>query len=201
MLKIGLTGGIGSGKTVVSDAFQQLNIPIVDTDIIAREVINDAGLLEKLVQEFGNHIISKNNLLDRNELRKVAFKSPQNKQKLDQIMHPLIRLETINKIEKISTNNPDYCIIVVPLLIETKFHELVDRVLVVTAPIKNKLLWLKKRSNLTTEMAKKIMSAQSSDEIKLHYADDHIVNDSDIKNIFKKVTELDRQYKELSQNI
>ena len=199
MLKIGLTGGIGSGKTAVSNSFEQLGTPIIDTDIVAREVIEDSNLLECLINTFGEQILKQDNTLDREALREVAFESSKNKSKLDQIMHPAIRHATLKEIELAKQENAKYCIVVVPLLIETNFIELVDRVLVVTAPIEKKLKWLKDRSNLSAEMAKRIMSAQCSDEVKLAHANDHIDNNNSLENITIKVKELHQYYLSLSQ--
>ena len=198
MLKIGLTGGIGSGKTVVSDAFKDLNVPIVDTDVIAREVIiKDESLLLKLVDTFGSEILDKNNTLDRSKLRDIAFINKENKKNLDNIMHPAIRQSTLEEIQNYEDLKYPYCIIVVPLLIETGFIKLVDRVLVVTAPLERKLHWLEKRSQLSPTKANVIMNKQSSDKEKLAQADDVINNDSDIENIHIKVSELHQQYLKL----
>ena len=198
MLKIGLTGGIGSGKTVVSDAFKELNVPIVDTDVIAREVIiKDESLLLKLVDTFGSEILDKNNTLDRSKLRDIAFINKENKKNLDNIMHPAIRQSTLEEVQNYEDLKHPYCIIVVPLLIETGFIKLVDRVLVVTAPLERKLQWLEKRSQLSPTKANIIMNKQSSDKEKLAQADDVINNDSDIENIHIKVSELHQQYLKL----
>lgn len=198
MLKIGLTGGIGSGKTVVSDAFKELNVPIVDTDVIAREVIiKDESLLLKLVDTFGSEILDKNKTLDRSKLRDIAFINKENKKNLDNIMHPAIRQSTLEEVQNYEDLKHPYCIIVVPLLIETGFIKLVDRVLVVTAPLERKLQWLEKRSQLSPTKANIIMNKQSSDKEKLAQADDVINNDSDIENIHIKISELHQQYLKL----
>jgi len=188
MLKIGLTGGIGSGKTTVSDTFAELGVAVIDTDIIAREVLtNDAELLKQLRAEFGESII-KNKQLDRSKLRELAFSSENNKQLLDSIMHPAILKETQQQIAtlELQKNQYNYCIIVVPLLFETNFHKLVDRTLVVTAPLENKFKWLKKRSNLDKQQAEKIMQAQTSDSEKIKIADDIIENNADLESLKNK---------------
>ncbi len=195
MLKIGLTGGIGSGKTAVSDSFDKLGASIIDTDIIAREVLaNDDSLLKKLSGSFGSDILDENKQLIRSKLRDIAFKNKENKTLLDSIMHPAIRQATLEKIRHVESKGAPYCIIVVPLLIETGFIKLVDRVLVVTAPHERKLKWLKKRSQLNKENAEKLMSAQSSDLEKLKISDDHIHNDKDLQNIFEQVKKLHQKY-------
>ena len=195
MLKIGLTGGIGSGKTAVSDAFAALGVTVIDTDIIARDVLFDNhALLHKLTLTFGKQILDENQQLIRSKLREIAFQTPQNKKNLDKIMHPAIRHETLNRIGLAEKQNTKYCIIVVPLLIETGFKKLVDRVLVVTAPHSRKLNWLKKRSQLDQCTAEKIMSSQSSDSEKLAIANEHIHNDKDLQNITARVKKLHKYY-------
>lgn len=199
MLKIGLTGGIGSGKTAVSDSFDKLGASVIDTDIIAREVLTgDHSLLKKLSSSFGSDIFDENKQLIRSKLRDIAFKNKVNKAQLDSIMHPAIRQATLEKIKHIESKGTPYCIVVVPLLIETGFIKLVDRVLVVTAPHERKLKWLKKRSQLDKVNAEKIMSAQSSDIEKLKISDDHIHNDKDIQRIFEQVKKLHQKYLLLS---
>ena len=201
MLKIGLTGGIGSGKTAISDAFKTLGTPIIDTDIIAREVFTtDKSLLSTLINTFGTQILNNQNHLDRSKLREIAFLNKTNKEKLDNIMHPSIRHSTLKQIQDCEKLNPPYCIIVVPLLIETGFINFVDRVLVVTAPIEKKLLWLEKRSQLDAISAKKIISKQSSDEEKLSHADDVIHNTSSLDNIQTEVLRLHQHYVSLTKN-
>ncbi len=199
MLKIGLTGGVGSGKTAVSDAFSALGVTIIDTDIIARDVlIDNQTLLDTLTQAFGKQILDQNQQLIRPKLREVAFQTPENKKKLDNIMHPVIRQETLHQIKLAEKKENKYCIVVVPLLIETGFKKLVDRVLVVTAPHNRKLNWLKKRSELDQVTAEKIMSSQSSDAEKLAIANEHIHNDLDLDNITARVKALHTYYSSIT---
>ena len=199
MLKIGLTGGIGSGKTVVSNAFKAHGVPIIDTDMIAREVLeNNKELINRLVNTFGQTIIDKQHHLIRSKLRDIAFNSEENKKKLDAIMHPAIRQSTLEQINYHEQQNAPYCIIVVPLLIETGFIQLVDRVLVVTAPIENRLQWLETRSQLSASEASKIMATQTTDEEKLAAADDHINNESDLSAAQSKVAKLHQYYSNLA---
>lgn len=194
---VGLTGGIGSGKTAASNAFAKLGVPIVDTDIIAREILQiDPSLLDELVAQFGKSIIDNNAELDREKLRDLAFKNDASKAALDAIMHPAIRRETLKQISQHA--NTSYCIVVVPLLIETNFKDLVDRVLVVTAPMHKRLKWLNKRSNLSEIEAKAIISKQVSDEVRLSVADDHISNYGTLNDIDKQVTTLHQHYLTLS---
>lgn len=199
MLKVGLTGGIGSGKTAISDAFKALDTPIIDTDIIAREVLScEKNLLKQLAATFGQEILDNKQQLIRSKLRDIAFKDKESKAKLDAIMHPAIRQASIEQIHLQEQQQSPYCIVVVPLLIETGFIKLVDRVLVVTAPFDKRLSWLEKRSELSKEKATKIISSQTSDEEKLALADDHINNESDLATIQTKVAQLHKHYLKLA---
>lgn len=190
---VGLTGGMGSGKTTVSNAFELLKVPVIDTDVIARDVLQlQPHLLKELRSVFGNDIVQSDGSLDRARLRNVAFSSVENKTTLDSIMHPAIRKQTLIDIKQHAA--ADYSIVVVPLLIETNFKALVDRVLVVTAPQQQKLAWLKKRSQLSTTEAMAVINAQTSDSERLSYAQDHIINDKNIDGLNKQVQALHEKY-------
>ncbi|MGH1541799.1 MAG: dephospho-CoA kinase [Arenicella sp.] len=198
MILIGLTGGIGSGKTAASDHFAKLGAPIVDTDIIAREILQQKpNLLNRLTDAFGPTILNKDGSLDRSELRKRAFADKDSKQRLDNIMHPAIRQQTLQQIDL--HREADYCIVVVPLLIETDFKQLVDRILVVTAPLNKRLSWLQQRSGLSHDEAQAIIDAQTSDEERLSYAHDHVNNNRDLKHLYSQVKKLHHQYQSISQ--
>jgi len=190
---VGLTGGIGSGKTAVSDAFAELGVPIVDSDIIARTILEKKPeLLNVLSKRFGKSILDENNKLIREKLREIAFANDANKANLDAIMHPAIRAETLEQIA-LHDSQP-YCIVVVPLLIETNFKDFVDHILVVTAPIERRFEWLEKRSDLDKTKANAIISKQSSDADKLQFADEHISNDGTLEDIANKVNKLHKKY-------
>jgi len=196
---IGLTGGIGSGKTVASDHFARLGVPVIDTDVIARQVVQPGEpTLDKLAKAFGKQIITHKGELDRAALRKIAFSSVENKTTLDSITHPAIRVETRSQI---SLANYPYCIVVVPLLTaESEFAENMDRILVVTAERETKIERVIKRSNLAREEVERIMQSQLSDEQRLLFADDVIGNDGTIEDAQKQVEKLHELYLELSSN-
>ena len=143
MYVIGLSGGIGSGKTVVSDHFASLGVSVVDTDVIARVIVEPGQpALVKLVEEFGDEILEPNGELSRGTLRKIAFASANNKAKLDSITHPAIRLETIRQIEQ---SESDYCLVVVPLLTaDSPFSKFMQRIVIVTADKEVKINRVKK---------------------------------------------------------
>ncbi len=155
---VGLTGGIGSGKTAVSDHFSELGVPIVDTDVIAREVVEPGQLaLKEILEHFGKELLSANGLLDRDTLRNIVFKDPEARRKLEGITHPQIRKRTF---ELAREANFPYCIIVVPLLVESGYKELVDRVLVVVADRAKRTGWVRNRSGLSTTEIDAIIDSQ-----------------------------------------
>lgn len=194
---VGLTGGIGSGKTVVSDHFNCLGVPVIDTDIIARDIVQiGSPTLDKLVSTFGNQILHKDGTLNRNVLRNVAFSSPEQKSQLDAITHPAIYNEALKQINTITY---DYCVVVVPLLIgadetESKFFKLMDTILVVTAPKHIKIERIKQRSGLTELEIERIMQNQIDDQSRLSYAKQIINNDSDIASAEQSVEQLHHDY-------
>jgi len=195
---VGLTGGIGSGKTVVSDYFSTLGVPIIDTDIIAREVVAPGQPpLEKLVQSFGDNILFEDGSLNRAVLRKLAFSDSSKTELLNSITHPAIREETANQISLIKFQ---YCIVVVPLLNpKSEFTEMMQRILLVSADKEIKIDRIKVRSKLKPSEIERIMKSQLSDDKRLKFADDVVTNNSSIQNIHSQVNELHNLYESLSQ--
>ena len=129
MLRIGLTGGIGSGKSTVAALFAHRGIPVIDTDVIARELVGPGQpALAEIAREFGNDLVTANGELDRGRLRQRVFDDPAARRRLEAILHPRIRAAVQQRLAALDT---PYCLIVIPLLVETKFDEFVDRVLVV----------------------------------------------------------------------
>ena len=190
---IGLTGGIGSGKTVVSDHFGSLGVPIIDTDIIAREIVEiGEPALQRLADAFGKEILLADGNLNRDALRSLAFASKENKALLDSITHPAIGEKTMEQIAQV---NFLYCILVVPLLTpDSKFMQLMQRILVVTADHETKLVRVAKRSGLSHAETERIMKTQLSDKERLGFADETIANDGTIKDAQNRVEELHQQY-------
>lgn len=194
---VGLTGGIGSGKTVASDRFKALGAHIIDTDIIAREVVEPGSpTLTQLVDAFGEQILQKNGSLDRTVLREIAFSSPENKAQLDSITHPAIRIETLKQI---ADADFPYCVVVVPLLSPNSgFSSFMQRVLAVSTDKQTKVERVKKRSHLSEEEVLAIMNTQLSDAEREEFADDIIRNDGTIEEAQALVDQLHEQYLELS---
>lgn len=194
---IGLTGGIGSGKTVVSDYFLEIGASVIDTDVIARTVVepNQPALIE-LVKVFGERILLESGELDRSALRTIAFSNKENKAHLDAITHPAIRVETFKQIN--ATEYP-YCIVVVPLLSpNSEFAQLMQRTLVVTANHDTKVARVMKRNSMSRQEVERIMSTQLSDAERLAFADDVIANDGTIEDARQHAEALHQNYLDLS---
>lgn len=195
MLKVGLTGGIGSGKTVVSDRFEKLGAPVIDTDVLAREVAA-AGTpaLNGLVRVFGGEILKQDGSLDRERLRRIVFDDHAAKKKVEAILHPAIRGELDERLEELETLDPPYCVIVVPLLVETDFQEMVDRVLVVEAPRESRIHWVMERSGMSRKEVEQVMESQATSEQRLRVAQDILNNDGTLTDIQEKADRLHAKY-------
>ncbi|AHG73594.1 Dephospho-CoA kinase [Mannheimia sp. USDA-ARS-USMARC-1261] len=171
---VGLTGGIGSGKTTVSDLFAELGVEIIDADIVARQVVEKGTpLLAQIVEHFGEDILNAEKELDRAKLRQIVFNNETEKNWLNNLLHPAIRAEMVKKLQE---STACYVIWVVPLLIENKLTEFCDRVLVIDVSPEIQLERATRRDKSKTETIKNIMEAQVSREERLSYADDVIEN-------------------------
>ena len=195
MLVIGLTGGIGSGKTAVCQLFEKLGIPIIDADVIAHELTQaDQPAVQKIIDVFGPNLLDNKGALDRTKLRQIVFSDPDKRFELESILHPLVLVEIHTRIQAMDT---PYCVICIPLLLETDMTENIDRVLVVDAPEELQISRTQERDNLTSDEIHQIMSAQTSRSQRLDAANDVITNDSDMANLEKQVTVLHNRYLEL----
>ena len=189
---VGLTGGIASGKTAVSDTFKSLGTEIIDADIIARDVVkpNSKGL-KKLVTSFGKSIL-KDGQLNRSQLRKIVFSNEIKLKQINSILHPLIRKEIIKKVNNVKSA---YCIVVIPLLCESNNYQWLDRVLVVDVQQQTQLSRLLQRDGITVELAEKMIAKQCTREQRLLIADDVINNEQPLTQLKQKVLILDKLYK------
>ena len=169
MLKIALTGGIGSGKTTVSDYFRKLGVPVIDADETSHEV-TQAGepAVQKISDAFGDSVLDCDGNLDRTALRNIVFGDPESRKLLESILHPEIR-RRMN--EAASRTQSPYCLFSIPLLIETDQHTSYDRILVVEASEDRRRSWIQARSGLTQNEITAILSAQVSDQQRRHAAD------------------------------
>lgn len=197
MLVVGLTGGIGSGKTTVARYFTELGVPLIDADDIAHELVAPgAPALTEIVDCFGPDILDTRGGLDRVRLRHQVFTSPEQRRRLEAILHPRIRAEIINRIRRLDA---PYCIVSIPLMAETGQADLVDRVLVIDCPPKLQRQRIAQRDGWSEDEITGALQAQSSRAQRLQIADDVIVNDRDPEYLRGAVKSLHRKYLELSR--
>ena len=198
MLIIGLTGGIGSGKTVVSDRFAALGVPVIDTDLISRQLVQPGQpLLQTIVREFGESYLNGSGHLDRSALRRLIFSDPQARRKLESILHPAIRRETQNQLDRLDA---DYAILVIPLLVESGAEYPIERVLVVDTPESRQIERVMQRDGASRETAENILKSQASREQRLQLADDVIINDADLPALIAAVDKLHARYLQLARS-
>jgi dephospho-CoA kinase len=196
MLRIGLTGGIGSGKSTVAALLTTRGVPVIDTDEIAHRLTEPGQpVCNEIVRVFGQDILDATRRIDRNKLRERVFENAGERVQLEAILHPRIR-EVVR--EKLDVLHAPYCILVVPLLFESGFIDLVDRVLVVDASEGMQIQRTAARSGLTEPEIRKIMAAQVSRAQRLQRADDVIDNNGDRKHLEKEVERLHQWYLSLA---
>lgn len=195
---VGLTGGIGSGKTFVATLFAERGAAVVDTDEIAHRITAPGGeAIAAIRDQFGDEYVTAEGALDRGRMRALVFSRPEEKKRLEAIVHPLIRLEAERSA---SSAGGDYVIFVVPLLIESPiWRQRVSRVLVVDCPEQLQIERVMKRSGLSEEQVRAIMKTQVARETRLAAADDVIVNDGDREALLPQVEHLHGLYLALVQ--
>jgi len=200
MLTVGLTGGIGSGKTTVSNLFEELGITIIDTDVIAHELVNNSSVLNEIVDTFGQKVLNQDETLDRKKLADIIFNQKTEKQRLENILHPRIRSKVNEQIQRLrsSENPPHYVIVVIPLLFETGFADITDRIIVVMSDEENRINRIMQRDNRSTVEIRSIINHQVSDETRLRNADDIIENNHDIEDLKPQILQLHKKYSTLS---
>ena len=200
MLVIALTGGIGSGKTTVSEIFKSKNIPIIDTDIIARQMVEqDKPAYTEILKIFGNEILNKDKSINRQALRKIIFSSTEKRLQLESILHPTIWHEVKSQLSMLTS---PYCIIVVPLLFENlnKITAVTfDRILVIDSEVDMQIERSLKRDNSNIEVIKNIIKNQVSRQTRTDAADDIILNTGNLDSLNKEVVNLHHQYTKLSK--
>ena len=198
VLTIALTGGIGSGKTSIASIFKSLGVPIIDSDTISKEIILPGKpCFKDIVNEFGEEILTNKGTIDRYKLRDIIFNNDKARIKLENIIHPII----FKNIDiQISLINYPYCLVIVPLLIETKSTERFDRILVIDALESLQFERIVKRDDISPILIKKIIKTQVKRKERLRYANDIIVNNDTIMNLNKSINTLHKKYLGLSNN-
>lgn len=201
MLIIGLTGGIGSGKSTVAQRFAELGIPVIDADIISRELVSPGQpALEEIAQQFGADILLPSGELDRAQLRQLVFSQPNARKKLEAILHPRVRAEVHRRVAALQDSNPPpaYCILCVPLLIESGWQDLVQRILVVDTDRERQIQRTQQRDQLSRQQINAIIDSQADRDTRLAAADDIITNTGDLQALQAQIESLYQRYLQLA---
>ena len=197
-LSVGLTGGIASGKSIVADMFNDLGVTIIDTDVIARDIVEPGQpALAEIREHFGADVVGADGCFDRKALRGIVFAREDQRRILESILHPRIRQETVSQVA--AASGP-YHIVVVPLLVESPIRSDMDRILLVDCSEETQLTRLLERDTESVEQARRMIDAQSSRDERLAIADDIIENDGDISVTRDQVGGLHSRYLALAEN-
>jgi len=192
MLVIGLTGGIGSGKTAASDYLANKQITVVDADLASRIIVEPGKpALDAIRQRFGEQVIQADGALDRRALRDIVFADSAARRDLEGITHPAIATEIVRQLQQSSS---PYTVLVSPLLLESSQHTLVQRILLIDVPEAVQLARTTQRDGVDESQVRAIIAAQMSREEKRRRADDIVVNDGDLNQLHRQLDELHQQY-------
>ena len=197
MLKIGLTGGIGSGKSTAAEQFLKLGAPVIDADVIAREIVEPGKpAFEAVIAAFGDQIVGEDGRLDRKALRNIVFADPEQKSRLESILHPQIYTEILHQLEQITY---PYCVVVIPLLAESKRNYPLDRILVVDLPEELQIARTSTRDQESAKHVEQIIRSQASRQQRLSIADDVIENSGTPAALLENIDSLHQKYLELAR--
>jgi dephospho-CoA kinase len=195
--RVGLTGGIASGKSLIAGMFADKGVPVIDTDLIAREVVQPGmPALAEIAREFGPEVIDIDGALDRRRLRELVFADDDRRRKLEEILHPRIRDAAI---EQSGSAGGPYQVIVVPLLVGSPMQKLMDRILVIDCDVETQVRRLQERDGESAAQARRMIAAQASREERLAIADDVVENDGSIPETARQVDELHTLYLGLAE--
>lgn len=196
---VGVTGGIGSGKTTVANLFAELGAAVVDTDAIAHELTGPRGAaIPEITHAFGRSILQADGSLDRGAMRQLCFSDPTARKRLESILHPLIRSESVARCRQ--ADYAPYVLLVVPLLIESgAYREHIDRILVIDCDESVQIARVMTRSRLSAEEVRAIMATQASRDERRAVADDLLTNDDGLDGLQPQVFRLHHRYVELAQ--
>jgi dephospho-CoA kinase len=192
---LGLTGGIGSGKSAAAERFAELGVHVVDADQVARSVVEPgSAALAQIVDRFGVPILASSGELNRAALRERIFTSVEDRHWLERLLHPLIRQEIWASLSRAES---PYAVLVSPLLVESRQHEQVDRVLVIDVPEDLQLQRVLARDQVSEDQVRAILAAQARREDRLRHANDVLVNDRDLSWLRQEVDRLHDRYLQL----
>lgn len=196
MLRIGLTGGIGSGKSTITRLFSDLGVPVIDADQVSRELVQPGQpALTQIVTLFGQGILTPEGTLDRGRLRECIFAEPMLRDQLEAILHPLIRQQILEHLSKFDS---PYAILAIPLLIETGWQSLVDRILVIDCDTESQIVRTMQRDHVSRQQVEAILASQAKRETRLREADEIIDNSGDLAHLQWQVLALHQRYLSLS---
>ena len=194
MAVVGLTGGIGSGKSTVARLFGALGVHWVDADDVAREVVEPGTpALEKVAEHFGQEILLPDGGLDRAALRRIVFFAPEERAWLEGLLHPVIREELMRQLRPDNYSLP-YVLLVSPLLLETDQHELVDKIVVVDVPVEVQIQRTMARDTNDREQVERIIAAQMPREQRIRKADDVVDNNLATIDVERQVEQLHQTF-------
>lgn len=196
LFRVGLTGGIGSGKSTVADRFVGCGAVLVDTDVIAHRLTAPGGpAIDAIRRQFGDDLIAADGSMARAAMRAHVFADPQARKTLESILHPMIRADSQREIAAAGAAGAAYVLLAIPLLVESgAAGNRVDRVLVVDCPVEVQIRRVMARSGLSREAVEAIMAAQASRRQRLDAADDVIDNSGDVEHLDPQVSRLHREY-------
>ena len=198
MYSVGLTGGIASGKTTISKLFAQRGVPVIDTDVISRALLEPGErAYSQVCAHFGERILDPSESIDRARLRKIVFNDATEKHWLEAMLHPLIYQRSHDAI--LTHGRADYVLVVIPLMFETNFQSLVDRILVVDCPPEIQIERLMRRDGIDETLARKMLGQQLQNHERIARAHDLIANGSDDADLEGQVEKLHRQYLQLAR--
>ena len=198
MLKIGLTGGIGSGKSTATRFFSELQVPVIDADVIAHQLSQpNQAAFQEIVKQFGKEVLHADGSLNRDKLRQRIFADPAQKQCLETLLHPLIYAEIAAQTQQL---NAAYCLVSIPLLVETRALNPIafQRIIVVDCPLELQIQRVKARSHLTEADIHRILATQASREQRLSYANVVLDNSKTLTHLAEQVKKLHNSFLSLS---
>lgn len=196
MLVVGLTGGIGSGKSVVAQLFAERGVPVIDADQVSREVTQPGTpAFNAIVKHVGQHIVLTNGSLDRASLRRLIFDDAEERRWLEDLLHPMIREAMKKQVDSVSA---PYCIAVIPLLLEVEFYGFINRILVVDAPEHLQIERVADRDQIAKPLIEAILKTQASRHDRQVRAQDVIINDKTLADLIPQVQALHEKYLKLA---
>jgi len=196
---VALTGGIASGKTLVSDEFIRLGVPVIDTDIIAHQLVEPGqAALTEIADAFGPGVVDESGQLNRQKMRSLIFSDTEKRKELETILHPKIRQSVEQAIAKVTFA---YCVLVVPLLVESSAYPNVNRVLVVDVEPETQIRRLMARDHCTRDQAEQALASQASRKQRLSIADDVLENSGSPRQALHEVAKLHKKYLQLAQRL